>query len=98
MLWKMWCYILQSVGCTNHKFPLQLILYVAYDGKYMVCTAHRLQCITLHFPKHVFPIICMRNMEYSNTSEINSSNSLMMMLHIFQVKLAVIQLIFFYFL
>ena len=21
MLWKMWCCTLQSMGCTNHKFP-----------------------------------------------------------------------------
>ena len=22
MLWKMWCYTLQSMGHTNHKFPI----------------------------------------------------------------------------
>ena len=29
----------------------------------MVCTAHRLQCITPHFPKHIFPIHATRNVQ-----------------------------------
>ena len=29
----------------------------------MVCTAHRLQCKTQHFPKHKFPIHVTRNVQ-----------------------------------
>ena len=41
--------------------------------KYMVCTDHRLQCKTLHFTKHKFPI-CMQT-ECSNAPEINCIHS-----------------------
>ena len=34
----------------------------------MVCTAHRLQCKILHYPKHKFPI---QHTECSNAPEIN---------------------------
>ena len=29
----------------------------------MVCMSHRLQCATLHFPKHKFPVLATRNVE-----------------------------------
>ena len=29
----------------------------------MDCTAHRLQCKTLHFPKHTFPVHATRNVQ-----------------------------------
>ena len=44
--------------------------------KFMVCTGHRLQCKTLHFTKHKFPIIMhVRNTKCSNAPEINCMNS-----------------------
>ena len=64
MLGKMLCLTLQSMWRTNHKFPVcatwnvqtqprstvRLPIPCCEYGKFMVCTAHRLQCMTLHFP------------------------------------------------
>ena len=41
-----------------------------FSVAYMVCTAHRLQCKTPHFPKHKFPVHAMFT-ECSNAPEIN---------------------------
>ena len=40
----------------------------------MICTAHRLQCKTQHFPKHKFPVHATRNVQ--NAPEINCSSDL----------------------
>ena len=37
------------------------------NGTFMVCTAHRLQCKTPHFPKHEFPI---HNTDCSSAAEV----------------------------
>ena len=35
MLWKMWCFILQSMGRTNHKFPVYATWDVQTHLKYI---------------------------------------------------------------
>ena len=38
--------------------------------KFMVCTAHWLQCTTQHFPKHKFPICTTRNIHCKGTYQL----------------------------
>ena len=54
---KMWCFILQYMGHTNHKFPVYTTRNVQMPvisnsvshvhGKFMVCFCHRLQYKTI---------------------------------------------------
>ena len=43
-------------------FELFRVAYYVYR-KFMVCTAHRLQCKILHFPKHEYPVLAAWNVQ-----------------------------------
>ena len=62
------CDLRVEVQLISSAFELRIIMG---KGKYMVCTAHRLQCKILHFPKHIFPMYT--TLGCSNAPEINCS-------------------------